>query len=111
VWIISHKRLKDFWEQPGHANAQKPLEEWYDITDESTWKNFSDVRGTFAKVSLVGDCVVFNILSSHYRLVTRIRYRSHKVYILKVMTHEEYDDQDKWQDDCGCHVPPPGQSE
>jgi hypothetical protein len=42
-----------------------------------------------------------------YRLVTRILYRSQKVYILKVMTHQEYDDR-KWKEQCGCFAAPPG---
>jgi len=28
------------------------------------------------------------------------------VFILKVMTHREYDD-GKWKEECGCHEPPP----
>jgi hypothetical protein len=28
------------------------------------------------------------------------------VFILKVMTHAQYD-QDKWKEDCGCYEPPP----
>ena len=29
-----------------------------------------------------------------------------KVFILKVMSHAEYD-QDKWKQECGCYEPPP----
>jgi mRNA interferase HigB len=58
------------------------------------------------KASLVGNCVVFNIGGNKYRLVTRVFYRSHKVYILKIMTHAEYDE-NKWKDECGCFAAPP----
>ena len=51
------------------------------------------------------DCVIFNIGGNKYRLVTRILYPSQKVFILKVMTHKEYD-QDKWKKECGCFAPP-----
>ena len=40
------------------------------------------------------------------RLVTRIRYASQKVFVLRAMTHSEYDE-DKWKDECGCFEPPP----
>jgi mRNA interferase HigB len=60
----------------------------------------------FGTASLVGNCVVFNIGGNKYRLVTRVLYASHKVGILKVMTHAEYDDE-KWKVDCGCFAPPP----
>ena len=38
--------------------------------------------------------------------MTRILYPSQKVFVLKVMPHEEYD-RDKWKDECGCFQPPP----
>jgi len=41
-----------------------------------------------------------------FRLVTRILYPSQKVFILKVMTHKEYDE-NKWQAECGCFQSPP----
>ncbi|MFM7843934.1 MAG: type II toxin-antitoxin system HigB family toxin [Planctomycetota bacterium] len=60
----------------------------------------------FASASTVGSCVVFNIGGNKYRLITRILFPSQKVFVLKVMTHEEYDE-DKWKKQCGCYVPPP----
>ena len=51
--------------------------------------------------------VVFNIGGNKYRLVTRVLFPSQKVFILKVMTHKEYDE-DKWKHDCGCFADPPG---
>ena len=49
----------------------------------------------------MGDCIVFNIGGNKYRLITRIRYATQKVFVLKVMTHSEYDKY-KWKDECGC---------
>jgi len=64
------------------------------------------VKAEFGTASLVGSCVVFNIGGNKYRLVTRILYPSQKVFVLKVMTHEEYDE-DTWKEECGCYSPPP----
>ena len=41
--------------------------------------------------------------------MTRIINSSQKVFILKVMTHAEYDE-DKWKEDCGCFEPPPSEA-
>jgi mRNA interferase HigB len=41
-----------------------------------------------------------------YRLISRIRYATQKVFVLKAMTHGEYDD-GKWKGECGCFEPPP----
>ena len=65
-----------------------------------------NVRAEFGTASLVGHCVVFNIGGNKYRLVARVLYPSQKVFVLKVMTHEEYDD-GKWKHECGCFAPPP----
>lgn len=106
--VISKARLKRFWEIPGNANAEGPLKAWYRhvLSRSVAWQNWADVRSTFATASLVGNCVVFNIGGNNYRLVVRILYPSQKVFVLKVMTHAEYDD-DQWKDDCGCFNKPP----
>jgi len=106
MWIVSRKRLREYGETAKGQNAQESLDAWYLVVKDASWVNFSDVKETYSKASLVGNCVVFNILNNKYRLITRILYGSHKVFILKVMTHAEYDDQSKWQEECGCHHPP-----
>lgn len=102
--VISIRRLKQFWEASGHEKSRGPLREWHRVVDDKglTWKHWADVKATYATASIVGDCVVFNIGGNKYRLIARIRYRSHRVYVLKVMTHEQYD-KENWAKDCGCY--------
>jgi len=106
--VISKARLKQFWEAPGHEDAERPLRAWYTHVNNRTvaWQSWGDVRSEFGTASLVGSCVVFNIGGNKYRLVTRILYPSQKVFVLRVMTHREYDD-NRWKEDCGCYLPPP----
>jgi mRNA interferase HigB len=106
--VISKARLKRFWESRGHGDAEGPLRAWYAHVNSNTvsWRSWGGVKAAFASASIVGDCVVFNIAGNKYRLITRIRYASQKVFVLKVMTHGEYD-QDKWKHECGCFEPPP----
>ena len=107
--VISRARLRAFWEEPGHEDAEGPLRAWYTHVSSRTvsWHSWGDVKADFATASSVGNCVVFNIGGNKYRLVTRILYSSQKVFVLKVMTHAEYDE-DKWKEECGCFQPPPG---
>ncbi|MHB8901583.1 MAG: type II toxin-antitoxin system HigB family toxin [Thermoguttaceae bacterium] len=49
---------------------------------------------------------LFVIGGNKYRLVVRILYPSQKVFVLKVMTHGQYD-QAPWKEECGCFQPPP----
>jgi mRNA interferase HigB len=106
--VISKARLKSFWETSEYRDAEGPLRAWYTHVNHRTvtWHSWGDVKADFGNASLVGSCVVFNIGGNKYRLATRILYPSQKVFLLKVMTHEEYD-QDKWKGECGCFEPLP----
>lgn len=106
--IISKARLQVFWEASGREDSEGPLRAWYTHVCRKTvaWHSWGEVKADFATASLVGNCVVFNIGGNKYRLVTRILYPSQKVFVLKVMTHKEYD-LDKWKDECGCYAAPP----
>ncbi len=106
--VISKSRLRQFWETPGCEGSEQPLRAWYThVSDKSeAWQNWGDVKAAIANADLVGNCVVFNIGGNKYRLITRILYASQKIFVLKVMTHKEYD-KDKWKADCGCFSPPP----
>jgi mRNA interferase HigB len=106
--VISKARSKTFWETPGHGDSQGPLRAWYTHVNSKAvvWQAWGELKADFGTASLVGSCVVFNIGGSKCRLVTRVFYQSQKVFILKVMTHKEYDE-DKWKHECGCFQTPP----
>jgi mRNA-degrading endonuclease HigB of HigAB toxin-antitoxin module len=70
------------------------------------WHSWGKVKADFGKASLVGNCVVFNIGGNKYRQITRILFGCQIVFILKVLTHKEYDE-DKWKGECGCFAKPP----
>jgi len=99
--IVSKRRLREFWEV--HPDARPALETWFKIAERADWANFADVRTTFASVSGIPlDCgitaIVFNIAGNKFRLVTRIEYPFHVVYVKMVLTHRQYDT-DRWKDD------------
>ena len=106
--VISKARLRQFWESPGLEDSEGPLRAWHKYVSSKnvSWRSWGDVKAAFGKASIVGNCVVFNIGGNKYRLVVRILYPSQKVFVLKIMTHGEYD-KDKWKDECGCNEPPP----
>lgn len=88
--IISKKRLREFWAI--HADAERPLRDWYAIVERCDWRTPADLKRTFGSASIVGDVVVFNIGGNKYRLTVNVRYRFHAVYVRRFMTHAEYDD-------------------
>lgn len=108
--IISKSRLRQFWETPGREDSEGPLRAWHAHVSHKSiqWHLWADVKSGFGSASLVGNCVVFNIGGNKYRLVTRILFPSQKVFILKCMTHAEYD-QGRWKADCGCFEAAPSE--
>ena len=103
MWVVSLKRLREFWGT--HPRAEVPLRVWFTQTTAAEWENFADLRATFPSADLVGNCTVFNIGGNNFRLIARVFFASHKVYVLRVMTHAEYDRAD-WPAQCGCYEPP-----
>jgi mRNA interferase HigB len=111
VRVISKKTLRMFWEDPKTPpDARNLLIAWHKVSTEATWHHFAELRLTYNSADQVGDCIIFNVGGNKYRLIGRVRYAKESlpgvIYILKVMTHTEYDE-NKWPDQCGCHNPPP----
>jgi mRNA interferase HigB len=106
--VISKARLTQFWKTPGREDAEGPLRAWYTHVNSKAvaWHSWGHLKVDFSTASVVGNCVVFNVGGNKYRLVARPLYASQKVFVLKVMTHAEYDE-GKWKEECGCFTPPP----
>ena len=68
--IVSHKKLKEFYETKGYEDSRIALERWYDIAEKAEWKN---IRG------------------NNYRLVVVVKFTIGYVFIRWVGTHKDYD--------------------
>ena len=90
--IISKPAILRFAER--HHDALVPLMNWYRITRRADWGSLADVRSDFAHADIVGRRTVFNIHGNNYRLITRINYRTKRVFILYILTHAEYSKED-----------------
>jgi len=106
--VIAKKRLREFWEQrkKDAEQAERDLSTWYKIAKGADWANFAALKQTFGSADQVGNCVVFDVGNNRFRLIGRVNYVAGRLYVLKVMDHQEYDKQN-WIDNCGCHKPPP----
>lgn len=90
--VVSHKKLKDFYEKPGREDSRAALERWYDIAENAEWKNFNDIKLDFPSADYVGNQhYVFNIKGNNYRLVVVIKFMMGYAFIRFVDTHAEYD--------------------
>lgn len=103
VRIITWRALREFAEK--WPPAAGPLREWYKLTFLARWHNFADVKATFGQTDRVtvrsGQTVcVFDIGGDKFRLVAFVSYAKGKVYVLRIMTHKEYDrGRQRWKDE------------
>jgi mRNA interferase HigB len=108
--IISRKKLIE--KSLAYPDAATPLDTWYRVAKKALWKNLSEVRAVYPHADPVGECIVFNIGGTKYRLITHIDYATEaegdkrasggRVLLFDVLPHEEYDT-DKWKKKyCGC---------
>ena len=84
--IIKKRTLLNFADK--HA---KPLLAWYDEVTQAAWEKPNDVKAWYRSADIIEKRVVFNIKGNHYRLVVDIEYQIGIVFIIRVMTHAEYD--------------------
>jgi mRNA interferase HigB len=86
--VISRKALREFWER--FPDSQPSLERWYRIVERTEFKSFAELRMTFPSADLVDDLVVFNIGGNKFRLITAIHFNRGRIYIRRVLTHNDY---------------------
>lgn len=90
--IVSHRKLKEFYETPGREDSEVALERWYQAVQSAQWTSFADIREDFGSADSVGNQhYVFNIRGNKYRLVVVVKFVMGYVFIRFVGTHEEYD--------------------
>ncbi len=88
--VIKKKTLLEFASK--HATASQPLLAWHDEAEKAIWQRPNDIKEFFRSVNIINEKrVVFNIKGNHYRLVVDVEYRIGLVFIVRVMTHAEYD--------------------
>lgn len=90
--IISHKKLKAFYEQKPYFDAKTAIEKWYSVASESQWRSLADIRADYGSTDMVGNQhYVFNLHGNKYRLVVVIKFTIQRIYIRFIGTHADYD--------------------
>lgn|SRR3990167_4928940 len=92
--IITQKRIWEAIEL--HPESARALDGWYRVMKRNRFAKFSDLRNVFSSVDKVGDLYVFDIGGNKLRLIANIHFLCQRVYIRKIMTHQEYD-ANKWR--------------
>ena len=91
--ILSKSTLKTFWDKYPDSKAQ--LEAWYEEVVKANWATPQELKAQFSHASILkNNRVVFNIKGNNYRLVVKINYPYHIIYVRFIGTHSQYDEID-----------------
>jgi mRNA interferase HigB len=82
-----------------YPEAAGDIASWLEITKQTEWANFVDLRANFPSADDVDGVVVFNIRHNRFRLLTVVKYMrtveekhiNGSVFIKAFMTHAEYE--------------------
>jgi mRNA interferase HigB len=99
VRIIKESTLSVFAAR--HPDAATGLEVWRRVMRQETFRHFADLRRCFrsadqVRVASGNTVVVFNIHGNACRLVCAIHYNTGRVFLLRFLTHAEYD-KNRWK--------------
>jgi mRNA interferase HigB len=99
--IVSPARVKEYWAR--YPSAKPSLMHWLRTVRRAEWQNPGQLRGSFNDVDPIavdsGRIVyVFNIERNRHRLIAAIHFNTQSVYVLRIMTHQEYD-RNRWKEE------------
>ena len=86
--IISRKALHEFSRR--YPDSKTALDTWFHIMSKNVFADFNSLRRTFPSADMVSKRIIFNIGGNKYRLIAAIHFNRQKVYVLYILTHDEY---------------------
>lgn len=96
--LVTRKRLRAYARKRPRTRAS--LARWEGVVSAARWTTPAEVQQTFGDVDRVtvhshrhrGNTVyVFRIQGNAHRLLTALHFRRQIVYVLRLLTHAEYD--------------------
>jgi mRNA interferase HigB len=93
--IIKPSTLRRFW--AANRGAEAELKKWLKTAKEAQWQHPPDVkyafgaRVDFVKVESGNTVAVFDIANNNWRIIAAIHYNRQRVFVLRILTHKEYD--------------------
>jgi mRNA interferase HigB len=97
--LISYRAIRQFADR--HPQAREAMDRWFEIVASARWTSLAGIRRQFAacdpvRVDSDRTVYVFNVGGSKYRVLCAVHFNRQTVFILRVLTHDEYD-KDAWK--------------
>ena len=79
--VISQRKIKDFYRQPGNAEAKIPLLHWYHTVANRDYRSFSQILEDFCDTVKENGLYVFSLEEGKYKIATSIYFDTGCVYV------------------------------
>jgi mRNA interferase HigB len=98
--IISERKIREYVKD--NPESETAMLEWIRAVRPADWSNFSELRNTFNHADVFGQCTIFDVGGNKYRIIGKVEYQRHLVFIKKILTHDEYSFKNGklWKADC-----------
>jgi mRNA interferase HigB len=91
VKVVGRSRLYEFCRR--HEDVRAAVEAWLAEVEEAAWKTPHELKEQYGSASVVGkNRIVFNLRGVRYRLDVKVSFQLQEVLIVRIGTHEEYND-------------------
>jgi mRNA interferase HigB len=93
--VVKPSTVRRFWTR--NPGAKRELAKWLRTAQTAEWASPADVKADFGvrvdfvKVRSNNTVAVFDIANNNWRLIAAIHYDHPRVFVLRILTHPEYD--------------------
>jgi mRNA interferase HigB len=70
--------------------AQNPLTSWWTVCKKNDFSSFNDLKLIFDTADMVAKCVIFNIGGGKFRLIVRVNFSAHRMWIKYIRCGARY---------------------
>ncbi|MDQ4119838.1 MAG: type II toxin-antitoxin system HigB family toxin [Acidobacteriota bacterium] len=98
--IISERKIREYTVE--NSESENAMREWIRVVRLADWHNFTDLRNTFNHADVFNNCVIFDVGGNKWRIIAKVEYQKHLVFIKRILTHNEYSFKNGklWKSDC-----------
>lgn len=98
--IISERTIRNYYREK--PESEFALRDWIRAVKIADWRNFTDLKNTFNHADIFRKCVVFDVGGNKWRVIGKVEYQKHLVFIKRILTHDDYTRKNGkfWKSDC-----------
>lgn len=86
--IISERTIRKYYRE--NPESETALREWIRAVRIADWHSFIGLKNTFNHADIFKKCIIFDVGGNKWRIIGKVEYQRHLVFIKAILTHDEY---------------------